>query len=115
MSDSTPRPWRVEHAEPYEPVLLGAHGESVKGVKLWEDDADYPGGDLNVVTRANARLVVQAVNAHDLLLQLAAQTQAILTRYLHPDGITCARVVAELLSLHDSPAVVELMKKAADK
>ena len=68
MSAFAPKPWRVDYEEPYEPVLLDANGQRVEGVKLWEDDADYPGGDLNVQTRANARLIVRAVNSHDELL-----------------------------------------------
>ena len=60
MSAHTPGPWRIEYEEPFCPELVAPDGQRVVGVKLWEDDADAPGVGLNILPRANARLVAAA-------------------------------------------------------
>jgi hypothetical protein len=63
-----PRPWRVEVEQPFEPELVDAKGDAVKGVKLWEDDAGYgSGSDLNDRPRANYKMMVAAVNVYEQL------------------------------------------------
>lgn len=69
-----PGPWRIEYEEPYCPTLLDAKGDPVHGIKLDEDDADYPGGDLNDTIRANSKLAAAGP-------QMAAALQHVL-RYL---------------------------------
>lgn len=89
---ATPGPWKRVLDEPFSPRLKPAGNRySVPGIKLWEDDADPPGGDLNVEVRANATFIAAANPAVVLALVRALQAadrlaDAVAERPIHTKG-----------------------------
>lgn len=83
MSKPTPRPWKIEHDEPYEMSLRDADDQKVKGVSLWLDDAPVP--DFNAIAEANAAHIVKCVNMHDELVCALNGTLAALRLGPHVD------------------------------
>jgi hypothetical protein len=111
-----PRPWKVESEEPYCPVLVDADGKPVKGVKLWEDDADFSGGDLNDKPRANTKLLVEAVNALHLGTTEVQQREKLLAalEYLLPiaDGWKSSKPTVLMGHRAHMAHIKELLEKA---
>ncbi len=70
MTQHTALPWNSnehEHDTPFQEIeIKGADGRRV--CRIWLDDAPLP--DYNQIQRANARLIVQAVNYHKRLQAL---------------------------------------------
>lgn len=89
-----------------------------------------PPGPCSVVRLKSARVLDELIDALVLhredvwgkrggeqqpvqdLLKLATDTQAVLTRFLQPDGLTREQALEQLLELHDNPTTHALMKKA---
>lgn len=118
MIGHTPTPWAVFHDHPNANTAkslgyIRSVDADLGAYNSWgfSDIACCYGCD-EPEQKANVEFIVRAVNAHDELVKIVNNAQAILANYLPPNGPGKSETINALLDLFDGPQSRSALAKA---